>query len=84
MPVLEAVETVKELTDMDVTLRSVVVNRRSPTDAGEFLAHRHELEADQVARLKKRIGAKVPVREVPLLAEPPEGAQGVALITATL
>ena len=84
MPVLEAVETVKELTDMDVTLRSVVVNRRSPTDAGEFLAHRHELEADQVAQLKKRIVARVPVREVPLLAEPPEGAQGVALITATL
>ncbi|VEI13480.1 ArsA family ATPase [Trueperella bialowiezensis] len=84
MPVREAIETVDELQRMNVALRSVVVNRRSPLDAGEFLAHRHALEAEQVAVLKKHVGGKVPIREVPLLAEPPQGAQGVALIAGAL
>lgn len=83
MPVLEAIETVKELRSMDVTLCSVIVNRRSPTDAGEFLRRRHELESEQIAKLEKHTGP-LHVRQVPLLPEPPEGGRGIALVTARL
>lgn len=84
MPVLEALETIKELDDMDVTLRSVVVNRRSPADAGDFLAHRRDLETSHMALLRTKISRNIPIREVPLLAAPPEGINGIASLAQHL
>jgi arsenite-transporting ATPase len=83
MPVAESLDLLDQLNDLKMRVKSVVVNRRSPVDAGPFLAHKHELEEVQIERLSAAVGG-VPVRELPLLQEPPQGVAGIAEIAASM
>lgn len=83
MPVAESFDLLDQLRHMDVAVDAVVVNRRSPVDAGPFLAHRHELEEAQVERLAKNT-KHIPVRQLPLLPEPPQGQAGIALVAESM
>ncbi|WP_413543965.1 ArsA family ATPase [Citricoccus nitrophenolicus] len=66
LPVLESVALHGELTQTGLDVAALAVNRRSPTDQGEFLAQRHAAEADHLASLQSQL-PEVPVEEVPLL-----------------
>ena len=83
MPVAESLDLLDQFNDLRMRVKSVVVNRRSPVDAGPFLAHKHELEEVQIERLSAAVGG-VPVRELPLLQEPPQGVAGIAEIAASM
>ncbi len=83
MPVSETLELVDELGDLSLPVDTILVNRRSPTDAGEFLAQRHRLENIQIDRLRGK-ARDVPVVEVGMAAEPPQGRDGVAWLAAGL
>lgn len=65
LPVLETVEFHAELTGAGVNVGGCVVNRRSPTDQGDFLARRHELEEGFVTHLRTSL-PDVPVVQLPL------------------
>lgn len=67
VPVLESVELYTQLRETGVEVGGFVVNRLSPTDAGEFLAARREHEDQQVASLQHQM-PRVPMDTVPLLA----------------
>ncbi|MEO9247656.1 ArsA family ATPase [Citricoccus nitrophenolicus] len=66
LPVLESVALHRELTQTGLEVAALAVNRRSPTDQGEFLARRHAAEAEQLASLRAQLPG-VPVEEFPLL-----------------
>ncbi|GAA4776539.1 ArsA family ATPase [Citricoccus nitrophenolicus] len=66
LPVLESVALHGELTQTGLDVAALAVNRRSPTDQGEFLAQRHAAEADHLASLQSQL-PEVPVEEFPLL-----------------
>ncbi|HCG56898.1 MULTISPECIES: TRC40/GET3/ArsA family transport-energizing ATPase [Brevibacterium] len=76
LPVAETLELVRQLRDLHVDLAGVVVNRRSPANAGDLLAARRDLEDRQLAELTRGV-APVPVSEVPLLAGELTGPEAV-------
>lgn len=55
MPVAETVELAASLTDIDVDLAALVVNRLSPSDEGAMLAERRVLEEQQLAKLNEQL-----------------------------
>lgn len=63
LPVLESKEFYEELTSHGVHVGGAVVNRRTPNEAGEFLAARRRVEDDALALLD----LPVPVLELPWL-----------------
>jgi arsenite-transporting ATPase len=67
LPVLESVELYRRLEALHVPVGGLVVNKRSPADAGALLAARHAAEATHLATLRDELPG-VPVDEVPLLA----------------
>ena len=67
VPVLESIELYTQLRDTGVDVGGFVVNRLSPTDAGEFLASRRVQEDKHVAFLQAQLPG-VPMDTVPLLA----------------
>ncbi|PRZ09480.1 arsenite efflux ATP-binding protein ArsA [Isoptericola sp. CG 20/1183] len=77
LPVLETVELVGQLDRLGVDVGGLVVNKRSPADAGELLAARHAAESAHLATLRSAL-PDVPGCEVPLLAAEPVGAEGLA------
>jgi arsenite-transporting ATPase len=83
MPVAESLDLLDQLADLKMRVASVVVNRRSPVDAGPFLAHKHDLEEVQIKRLEGGVG-RIPVRQLPLLQEPPQGVDGIAAIVDSM
>lgn len=56
LPVLESTELYRDLTANHIRVGALVVNRRSPADAGEFMAARRAVEDDALELL----GAKLP------------------------
>lgn len=66
LPVAETLELHRELLSLGVPVGGLVVNRRSPADAGPLLADRRRLEDAQLASLHDRL-PDVPLLEVPLL-----------------
>lgn len=66
LPVLETVELHQQLVRAGVHVGALVINKRSPADAGEFLAERRALEEAHVATLRGAL-PDVPVLQVPLL-----------------
>jgi arsenite/tail-anchored protein-transporting ATPase len=66
LPVLESVELHRQLSDAGVQVGALVVNKRSPLDAGAFLAERHRLEENHLAHLRAAL-PHVPMVQVPLL-----------------
>lgn len=66
VPVLETVELHAQLTRTGVAVGALVVNRRSPGDAGDLLAERRRREEEHLAHLRAEL-PDVPVVQVPLL-----------------
>lgn len=66
LPVLETVELHEQLVRAGVHVGALVVNKRSPADAGDFLAERRALEEVHVATLRGALPG-VPLLQVPLL-----------------
>lgn len=83
MPVLETVELHGQLRGIGVDVAAAVVNRRSPTDAGEFLAGRSTAEEEHVAELRRQVPG-VPVVQLPLLPGEVTGAAAVERFAALL
>jgi arsenite/tail-anchored protein-transporting ATPase len=66
LPVLETVELHEQLVRAGVHVGALVINKRSPADAGDFLAERRALEEVHVATLRGAL-PEVPLLQVPLL-----------------
>ncbi|MBR7741921.1 ArsA family ATPase [Phycicoccus sp. BSK3Z-2] len=83
LPVLESVELHGQLTRAGMQVGALVVNKRSPADAGDLLAARRRLEEGYVAQLAESLPG-LPVTEVPLLPEEILGAEGLGRLAAYL
>ncbi|MFC4727870.1 ArsA family ATPase [Coralloluteibacterium thermophilus] len=76
LPVLETIEFEAQLRRSGVHVGGLVVNKRAPADAGDFLAHRRAQEARYLDMLAEALPA-LPVQEIPL--QPDEVVGGEAL-----
>ena len=74
---------VTDLGGIGVELSGIVVNRRSPADAGEFLADRRQREDEHVSRLRSAVPT-VPLAQLPLTATEPTGVGGITGLAALL
>lgn len=83
MPVAESLALAEELQLLGMALAAVVVNRRSPADAGDWLARKREAEAEHLAQLHRGL-VDASIRELPLLDGSVMGADGVARLAALL
>lgn len=83
MPMAESLELALHLDELHIHLSAVVVNRRSPADAGPLLAERRGYEDLQLERLR-RVLPSVPIEELPLLSGHLAGEEGVAAISSLL
>lgn len=66
MPVAESLDIIRQLHGLGIDVAAIVVNRRSPADAGAFLAERREREDACLQELHEHLGP-VPMTELPLL-----------------
>jgi arsenite-transporting ATPase len=73
LPVLETVELHAQLRHSGVSVGGLVVNKRSPVDAGAFLAARARLEAQHLGALRAAL-PDLPIQQLPLLADEVVGA----------
>jgi arsenite-transporting ATPase len=73
LPVLETIELAQKLARAGVALSALVVNKRSPAEAGEFLAARRAQEETHLATLSAALG-DVPRLDLPLVARDVTGA----------
>ncbi|NUL47269.1 ArsA family ATPase [Cellulosimicrobium funkei] len=76
MPVQETLALHGQLRATGVDPAALVVNRRSPQDAGEFLARRHEAEGEHLRVLEAGL-PEVPLVELPLLSGEVTGLEAV-------
>lgn len=79
LPVLESVELHAQLRATGVDVGGFVVNRISPSDAGEFLARRHRRERAHLEELQ-RLVPDVAVDTLPLLPEDLVGRDALDLL----
>jgi arsenite-transporting ATPase len=83
LPVAESVALFAQLRGSGVDVGAVVVNRRSPADAGDLLADRRRLEDVQLASLRAGVD-DAPLVEVPLLPGDLVGEAGVGALAEQL
>ena len=83
MPVLETVQLCRRLAEDRIAVAALVVNRRSPEDAGQALAARAAAEAGHVEELVRQV-PDVPVVQVPWVDGEPTGAAAVQAIGGLL
>lgn len=76
LPVLETIELERDLARLGARVDALVINKRSPGDAGEFLAARRRQEAVHLQRLREALPA-IAITEIALLAEDVTGIQGL-------
>ena len=76
LPVLETIELHQHLTRSHMDVAALVVNERSPADAGDLLAARRAVEDDYRAQLADEL-PDLPVVEVPLLPGEVLGEEGL-------
>ena len=55
LPVLETIELHEQLKQASISVDCLVVNKRAPTDSGEFLKERQEQEEIHLATLAKTL-----------------------------
>lgn len=79
LPVLESLALHEQLVKIGVDVGGVVVNRRSPAEAGSFLAGRRRLEDVETATLREAL-PDTPFLELPLLPDALTGPAGVGAI----
>ena len=77
LPVLESVELHGQLRRSGMDVAAVVVNKRSPADAGDLLGARRRVEDGYLAQLRDAL-PRLPVVEVPLLPGEVLGEEGLA------
>lgn len=73
MPVAETLELREQLQEAKIPITGIIVNRRSPSDAGEVLAQRRAVEDDHLLQLQKQL-KKIPLIEVELQGQDLTGA----------
>jgi arsenite-transporting ATPase len=83
LPVLETIELHAQLVRAGVAVGGLVVNKRSPLDAGAFLAERHALETQYLRQLHDAL-PRLPLQELPLLAGDVVGAEALEAFAARL
>ncbi|WP_265520333.1 ArsA family ATPase [Oerskovia flava] len=83
LPVLESVELHTTLTDLGVHVAGLVINKRSPADAGDFLASRRAQEDVHVRTVRAALPT-LPVLEVPLLGGDVVGHEALARVAELL
>lgn len=83
LPVLETIELEQQLTRSGMRVAALVVNKRSPEDAGELLAARRRQEEVHLESLRQAL-PDLPQVEVPLLGEDILGEPGLATLGARL
>lgn len=76
LPVLETIELHDQLTHSGMQVAALVVNKRSPDDAGDLLAARRRQEEQHVAHLDGALPG-LPRVQVPLLSQDVLGADGL-------
>ena len=72
LPVLESIELHAQLQRSGVDVAALVVNKRSPADAGAFLAERRVQEESYLDELRLVLG-HLPIQQLPLLASDVQG-----------
>ncbi|MGB3829360.1 MAG: ArsA family ATPase [Ornithinimicrobium sp.] len=77
LPVLETIELERDLALIGARVDALVINKRSPTDAGEFLAARHRHEEAHLQVLRDAL-PDTPMTQVPLLPDDVSGPAGLA------
>lgn len=77
LPVLETIELQASLARSGIDVAALVVNRRSPADAGAFLAGRRAQEQQHLETLHQALPA-IPRQELPLLAGDVVGEAAIA------
>lgn len=77
MPVLETIELHRRLVGSGLDVAGLVVNRRSPPDAGDFLARRRALEEGHLRTLAAELGA-LPRLDIELLPGELSGLDAVS------
>lgn len=83
LAVVETLELHRQLTDLGLTVGALVVNRRSPDDAGELLAARRDQEDRHVADVRERL-VEVPLQEVPMVPGDLVGEAALARLESVL
>lgn len=73
MPVAETLELHDQLKEARIPMSGIIVNRRSPSDAGEMLAQRRRVEEEYLIQLRKQL-KKLPLMEVELQQQELTGA----------
>ncbi|MEK0361902.1 ArsA family ATPase [Pseudomonas sp. CBC3] len=68
LPVLETIELQAQLQRSGIEVAGLVVNKRSPVEAGAFLAERHAQEQRHLDTLQQAL-PNLPLQQLPLLAE---------------
>lgn len=76
LPVLETIELDAQLRRLGAQVTALVVNKRSPSDAGPLLARRYQHEETQVSAVRDAL-PQHPVVQVPLLGEDLTGLDGL-------
>lgn len=83
LPVLETIELEEQLRRAGMQVGGLVVNKRSPADAGDLLAARHRIEEGYVAQLTSALPDQ-PLLQVPLLPGEVLGADGLGTLAQHL
>lgn len=83
LPVLETIELHQQLTRSGMEVAALVVNKRSPEDAGELLAGRRLQEAQYLKTLEAALPS-LPRVEIPLLSGDVVGEPGLTQLAAWL
>ena len=83
LPVLESVQLHEQLTRSGKDVAALVINKRSPADAGDLLAARREIEEGYVAQLASSL-PHLPTVQVPLMAGEVLGEQGLSRLLTHL
>ncbi|WP_454831902.1 ArsA family ATPase [Pseudoxanthomonas wuyuanensis] len=83
LPVLETIELHAQLQRAGIAIGGLVVNKRSPADAGAFLAERHRQEEQHMHTLRAALPG-LPLQQLPLLAGDVVGAAALERFAAGL
>ncbi|KAF1720738.1 ArsA family ATPase [Pseudoxanthomonas wuyuanensis] len=83
LPVLETIELHAQLLRAGIAVGGLVVNKRSPADAGAFLAERHVQEEQHMHTLRSALPG-LPLQQLPLLAGDVVGAGALQAFAARL
>jgi len=83
LPVLETIELERDLARLGAHVDALVINKRSPTDAGDFLAARHRQEDVHLRSLRETL-PDIATVEIPLLDADLAGTKGMDRLIALM